>query len=166
VDVEPKPIVEGKLRRWYGNSLPGWQMGGRVYFVTFKSLRGELVEEARQTVVDVVRRGENRFFQLRIGVVMPDHVHLILAPLPEEGTRYYDLSRIMKGIKGKSASLINKLEGKQGPLWQDESHNRIIRGPREYRSIWEYVHTNPVKAGLVELADDYPFLMLPTEPLT
>lgn len=81
---------------------------------------------------------------------MPDHAHVLLKPKPG-----VSLARITKGIKGVSARLINKRRGTQGPLWQDESWDRIVRHQKELLEKIDYMLHNPVKAGLVEHADDY-----------
>ena len=81
---------------------------------------------------------------------MPDHVHLILKP--HEG---FDPSRIMKGIKGVSARLLNQHRNTKGHLWQEESWDRIIRDANEFDEKLQYMCQNPVKAGLVADGDAY-----------
>jgi REP element-mobilizing transposase RayT len=81
---------------------------------------------------------------------MPDHVHLLLCP---QGT--YDLSRIMKGIKGVSARKINELRQTTGTIWQDESWDRIVRDAEEFAEKLQYMADNPVKAGLVPTIERY-----------
>jgi len=81
---------------------------------------------------------------------MPNHVHLILKP-----NENYSLSRIMKGIKGVTARLINIHRSSSGTLWLDESFDRIIRNQREFDEKLKYMYENPVSAGLVDNGDDY-----------
>ena len=87
-----------------------------------------------------------------IAIVMPDHYHLLIRPKPA-----YDLSRVMKGIKGVSAKLINQSRGTNGSIWQDESHDRIMRDEEEALEKARYILENPVRAGLVQRASDYSF---------
>ncbi|MCG6154834.1 transposase [Rubinisphaera sp. ICM_H10] len=98
------------------------------------------------------QEGDGHFYRLAGVVIMPDHVHAILRPL--DG---YSLSRILKGVKGTSARLINQHRGIQGTLWQDESWDRIVRDEAEFREKMLYLAHNPVKAGLVGCIDDYPY---------
>ena len=85
-------------------------------------------------------------------VVMPDHVHLLIKPLPP-----YELSRIMKGIKGVFARKVNLHRNSKGKIWQDESWDRIVRDEDEFHEKLTYIANNPVKNELVKQIEDYPF---------
>ncbi len=76
---------------------------------------------------------------------MPDHVHLLLTPTGE-----YNISRIMKGIKGTSARELNLKRGTSGSIWQDESFDRIIRDQNELDEKLNYMMNNPAKRGLTD----------------
>ena len=135
-----------KSRRW----LPHWELSGATYFVTFRLLRGELSDSERQIVLNHLIEGIDKFYSLDIAVVMPDHCHLLIRPRPS-----FDLPRVMKGIKGVSARLINQSRGTSGTVWQDESQDRIIRDEKEGLEKARYILENPVRAGLVDKASDY-----------
>ncbi|MBA4063359.1 MAG: hypothetical protein C0501_06535 [Isosphaera sp.] len=144
---EPRPRPELRVTRRH---LPHWQREGSTYFVTFRLRAGALVESERRIVGDHVRAGHGRFYALSAAVVMPDHVHLILRPLAG-----YDLSRVMKGVKGVSANLLNRARGSSGHVWQDESYDRILRDEAEFNEKLEYMLSNPVKAGLCPVGEEY-----------
>jgi putative transposase len=140
---------------------PHWQMGGCVYFVTFRSARGNLPEGALGQVVVSVLHDHQKKYDLIFGVVMPDHVHLLLQPL-EAGPRiYYDLSTIMKGIKGTSSRRINELLGTTGTVWQEGYFDRIVRDEAELRGKLAYMMNNPVKARLVVDSLEYRMFITP-----
>ena len=83
-------------------------------------------------------------------VVMPDHIHLCCAPMPDAGalTRWISFWR----------SLVTRRLGEAaGDLWQREFWDRQLRRHESYAEKWDYVRQNPVRAGLVEQADDWPF---------
>ena len=84
---------------------------------------------------------------------MPDHVHLILTPYES-----MPLSRILDAIKGASAHLINRALRRRGHLWQDESFDRIVRANEDLQKKVQYTCDNPVRAGLVMTADEWPWL--------
>jgi hypothetical protein len=63
----------------------------------------------------------------------------------------------MKGIKGSSAYNINRLLGRRGQLWQDESFDRILRS-REFEYRLNYICANPVDAGLCNRPIEYRWL--------
>lgn len=82
---------------------------------------------------------------------MPNHAHLLIAPLVE-------MKRITGGIKGSTSRAANLILGRTGqPLWQGESFDHWVRGPDEACKIKSYIERNPVKAGLVERPEDWPW---------
>ncbi len=154
--------------------LPHWQMGGSVYYVTFKSSRGDLDDESKRILIEHIRWGNGKKFDLIAAVVMSDHCHLMLKPLPKSQDlnvplnqreknvplHWWDLSEILKGIKGASSRAINQHLGTTGKIWVRESFDRIIRDEKEFEQKLQYICNNPVEAGLVEKPEDYEFLIL------
>ncbi|MEZ5944225.1 MAG: transposase [Planctomycetaceae bacterium] len=136
-------------------NLPHWTLEGCCYFITFRVAQGELTLPERMLVLDHIRDGDEQFYSLAATVVMPDHAHLLLRPRPS-----LTLSRILKGIKGVSARMVNRARGKRGSLWQDESWDRIVRDVAEFEEKYQYIANNPVSAGLVKHLDDYPAVYL------
>jgi putative transposase len=130
--------------------LPHWTLPGSVYYVTFHLAAGELTVAERRIVLDHVKSGHGRFYELAAAMIMPDHVHLILKP--RDG---FTVSRIMKGIKGVSARLLNQHRNTTGHIWQEESWDRIVRDATEFDEKLQYMHNNSVKAELVADADSY-----------
>jgi REP element-mobilizing transposase RayT len=93
-------------------------------------------------------------------VIMPDHAHLLFTALRDAAGWTFALPEILRPIKGASARSINKLSGRRGPLWQDESFDHVLRGNESLRETVEYIRQNPVRRGLVEKPEDYPWLWL------
>lgn len=86
-------------------------------------------------------------------VVMPDHVHLLLQQ-PEQLT----LEKLMNYINGASAREINKQRNTVGEkFWQGGFHDVFLREPIDFAIKVNYIHNNPVKAGLVVNPEDYIF---------
>ena len=54
----------------------------------------------------------------------------------------------MKSWKGFTGQIINRREGRTGPVWQSEYWDRLIRTPEHFAKCAEYIAANPVKAGL------------------
>jgi hypothetical protein len=88
---------------------------------------------------------------------MPDHVHVLLKPFAG-----WSLAKILQGIKGFTARQINKTLGRTGSFWQDESFDHLVRNERDWWDKFNYIHANPVIAGLAERPEDYPFSSLVT----
>ena len=102
-------------------------------------------------------------FQLHAAVVMPDHVHLLLTPLPDEQGWPYDLPSILKLLKGTSARSVNKVMSSCGPVWQDESFDHVLRSQESLEEKLEYLRQNPVRRGLAKRPEDYPWLRVEQE---
>jgi putative transposase len=146
-------------RSAYRRDLPHYQTEGRSYLVTFATKgRWELPAAARDIVMDNILFEHRRRAQLHTFIVMPDHVHIVLTPLLDERGYLNGLADILHSIKGISARRINKLLDRSGPVWQPESHDHELRSHESLRAKCEYVAQNPVRAGLVNSPDEYPWL--------
>ncbi len=85
-------------------------------------------------------------------VVMPNHIHLVIRQTPG-----WKLGKIVQRIKSLSAISINQHLNRTGQLWQHGYFDRQIRDLRHLQSTVEYIHDNPVNAGLVDMPDDWEF---------
>jgi REP element-mobilizing transposase RayT len=92
-------------------------------------------------------------YRLLAWVIMPNHVHVLIEQV--EGFR---LDRILHAWKSFTANRINMLRGVRGRLWAREYYDRFIRDPAHFESAVAYIRSNPVKAGLVARAEDWPWL--------
>jgi REP element-mobilizing transposase RayT len=43
------------------------------------------------------------------------------------------------------------------PVWQCRFFDHVLRSDESYAQKWNYVRDNPVRAGLVTNADDWPY---------
>jgi len=81
---------------------------------------------------------------------MPDHLHLLL-----EGGEGSNLIRFMKTFKQVSAYCYR--QAFKQSLWQKGYYDHVLRKDEDVRTVAEYIFFNPVRAGLVESAWEYPF---------
>ncbi len=137
---------------FYRRNLPHMQRDYRAHFITFcTKFRCTLPEWTRDIALGCCIHDHGRRYRLEVAVVMPDHVHLILTPLLDEARRtIFSLVEIMKATKGASAHAINRQMGRQGPIWQEESFDRVIRSSESLDAKIEYILQNPVRKALVE----------------
>ena len=84
--------------------------------------------------------------------VMPDHIHLLVAP-----SAGANLSRIMQSVKGRFARLWNRQLCRQGSLWQPRYYESAVRTEAQLMRWIEYIHRNPVQAGLAKSPEEYPY---------
>jgi REP-associated tyrosine transposase len=113
-------------------------------------LRDARVAEA---VIAAIKHGQTdlRLFDLHAFVVMANHVHLLITPS-------VDVSRITKGIKGASSRKANKILGRIGMrFWHEESFDHWIRNAAQRERVHAYIENNPVAAGLVKAAPEWPW---------
>jgi REP element-mobilizing transposase RayT len=90
-------------------------------------------------------------YRLLAWVIMPNHVHALIEVWQTP------LGEILKGWKGYTSKIANKFLGCEGAFWQDDYFDRYIRDEDHYRRVVSYIENNPVKAGLVRLAAEWPW---------
>lgn len=153
----PQALLKEKYD--YRRRLPHYQKTDRAVFVTFCSgTYPALPENTRDIVLRHCLHDHGVKAQFHAIVVMPDHVHMLLTPLRDATGTPYSLVGILQGIKGASAHSINRALKRSGPVWQEESFDHILRGNESFEEKLEYIRQNPVRRGLVEKPEDYPWL--------
>jgi REP element-mobilizing transposase RayT len=145
---------------FYRRQLPHLQVDDRQHFVTFcTDHRWILPERVRSIVLNCCVHNNGKKFDLRVAVVMPDHVHMIFTPLVDrEAMEVCSLAEIMDAIKGASAHKVNKALGRKGRVWQPESFDHVVRSSEGLDAKIQYLLENPVRRGLVAEWADYPWL--------
>lgn len=105
----------------------------------------ELVDDScALELINAMHHFDYERYELDCYVVMPNHAHAILRPLDESVTPLED---ILGSWKSFSAKHINSLLNQDGVLWQDESHDRIIRDEEHLWRVIQYIGRNLSKAG-------------------
>ena len=106
-----------------------------------------------EVIVGALQRGafELHRYDLHSYAVMANHLHVLLTPL----ARIRNITREIKGATARSSNLILRRTG--APFWQDESFDHWIRSEGQFIRVKKYIEHNPVKAGLVERAEDWPW---------
>ena len=94
------------------------------------------------------RRGYDEF-AIAVGryVIMPDHIHLFVGGGPD-----FILERWVAGLK----RAISMKLGCRHQFWQPGFFDHVLRSNESYGEKWQYVRDNPVRAGLVAQAEDWP----------
>ena len=132
----------------YRRCLPHYQKDDRTLFITFATLH-------RWILPSIASR--KLFTGLYAAVVMPDHVHLICLPLSDINGPF-SIPEITQAIKGESAHRINRVLGRRGSVWQDESFDHVLRRDESVLQKTAYILNNPVRAGLVKEPSQYRWL--------
>ncbi|HEY0313420.1 MAG TPA: transposase [Allosphingosinicella sp.] len=83
--------------------------------------------------------------------LMPNHVHLILVPAREDA-----LAAALGPLHRRYSIEVNHREGWSGHLWQSRFASFPLDEAHLYACL-RYVELNPVRAGLVERPEDWPW---------
>jgi putative transposase len=140
-------------------NLPHLQEPGRVYFLTWRCRDGQhLSAEERTITMDSIIYWGGLKWRVYVAVIMPDHVHLLSQPLSTPQGGVFNLAEMIHSVKRFSTHRINQHRGGKGSIRQDERYDRIVRDEEEFLEKWNYIRNNPVRAGLTEHPEDYPWL--------
>ena len=132
-------------------------------------------DQIAKVVADSMHYLDGKVYRLDAYCIMANHVHAVFTPLPIQPSSvvrtfsldpknpqtkslcYNTLSSIMQSLKGYTARRANQLLGRSGAFWQHESYDHCVRNPNELKRIVTYVLNNPVKAGLVDQWEKWPW---------
>ncbi|HSC50421.1 MAG TPA: transposase [Gaiellaceae bacterium] len=126
-----------------------------IYHVTSRGVdRDLIVRDLHDWVAlqHLVLAAERRFdWKYDAYCLMSSHFHLLVrTPLAR-------LSEGMHWLNGLYAQRFNRRWGRVGHLFQSRFEARVMRDERHWRNTCDYILGNPVKAGLCELAEDWPW---------
>ena len=100
-------------------------------------------ERAARIVADALSHFDDDRYHLDSFVVMPNHVHVVVQPMPGQS-----LKAIVRSWKSYTAREINKTSGASGSVWMQESFDRIVRDWNALVRCRDYIARNPEKAQL------------------
>jgi putative transposase len=147
-----KPMDEYEALRRFRASLPHAD-----YFLTMatadrqRGLTSAGVGESIRREVSAIEA--SGYWMVRGGVLMPDHVHLLVSlhdTLP--------LDRVIARFKAKTRpSLLSA-----GLRWQPNYYEHRLRTTEAIESVLMYIFLNPYRAKLITAAQSYPWFWLGT----
>jgi REP element-mobilizing transposase RayT len=120
-----------------------------VYFVTF-GVQGRQRVLANDKAFAAFQRAAERLTDWSIiaGLLMPDHLHLLVAPQRREAT----VGNLAGALKRWMRQEL------QAPWqWQPGCFDRLLRSEESATQKWLYIRENPVRAGLVKAWQDWPY---------
>jgi len=124
-----------------------------IYFVTF-CVEGRRPVLANSDTLEAVKKGiaQLRRWEVLAAVIMPDHVHMIVSPVEDRDLSIGDFAAGFKRLLRKNLS-------SQDWEWQRGCCDRLLRSDEDLESKWIYVQENPVRAGLVQRSEDWPYYL-------
>lgn len=91
---------------------------------------------------------------------MPNHIHLVFRHITKSTHKDgndHQISEIFRNLKRYTARKCNEILGRSGAFWQAESYDHVIRDEQELESVISYTLNNPVKAGFVDVWQEWDY---------
>ncbi|WP_395752196.1 transposase [Prosthecobacter sp.] len=99
----------------------------------------------RSVVEESLKFFHGQRYELLSYVLMPNHVHGLFVLHPD-----WPLEKVLFTWKRRTAGVINETLGVEGPFWQHDYFDRLIRDGDHLRNVIRYIRRNPAKAHLKE----------------
>jgi putative transposase len=84
------------------------------------------------------------------GVMMPDHIHVLAAPHDRDAD---------VGVFSGLMKRWTRDQARHDWRWQKGSFDRLLRSDESAAQKWVYIRENPVRAGLVQRCEDWPYYL-------
>jgi putative transposase len=144
-----EPSVERPKRR---NPAPGVHILGdraTIAFLTVCTLKRER-GLANVEVHAALQQAWNDANSWYVGayVIMPDHMHLFCSPQTTDVSIEHWIAFWKRQLRRRCPT---------APRFQSRGFHHRLRQGEHYSAKWEYVRRNPVRAGLVNEPDQWPF---------
>ena len=142
--------------RHLDHEVPFWVTENPDLFITIctqpRGTNQLCLPEAGNEVLNAIEyyHVRNRWF-CHIAVLMPDHIHFLLS--------FPDVPSYARVVGEWKKYLVKKC----GIAWQENFFDHRIRGEDGDKYKSDYIWENPVRAGLIEKAEDWPYTWLPKE---
>ena len=149
--------------------LPHFDKPWAIYYVTTGTCGRRILSPgpgARSAVLDALCHFNGRRYELFAACVMPDHTHVLFQPWfknqPGDGKGvFWSLGELMHSLKSFTAKEINRLEGTQGKVWEQERYDRYVRGDHDLQKKFKYIVEHPWRAKLVTPTEEHPWVWTP-----
>ena len=153
--------------RWRSTAphrLPGFDYAdpAHAYFLTMCARSGTPFTDERlasEVVASLHWLRANRGLVIYAYVLMPDHLHLLVRPRRGDRT----VGALIGAFKSFTTRQSWDL-GHRGALWQPRFYDHVVDDHDEAIAIMRYILENPVRKGLVQMADDYRWSEQPDAP--
>ncbi len=128
---------------------------GALYHVTARGNERKAIfldDLDRRRFIELLADGVERYsWRLYAYCLMGNHYHLLLETLRPE------LARGMKWLNSVYVQRFNRRRGRCGHLFGERYHSVLIEKDVHFLEVARYVVLNPVRAGLCELPQEYPW---------
>jgi len=143
------------VRKRLAHDVPLWvDPAKECYFITVSCReRGRnhlaLPSVAKALLETVRHRNNSLIWYAHVALLMPDHIHLLIS-FPQSEKRLQIIVSKWKGWAAKSLKID----------WQRDFFEHRLRKEENFRQKADYILANPVRAGLVEKEQDWPYVFI------
>jgi len=110
-------------------------------------------DDDRQSMCGLLAENAVRFdIAVHAYVLMDNHFHLLVTPHGQEG-----LPQMMQSVGRRYVRQFNDRHGRSGTLWEGRYKSALVQSERYLLACMVYLDLNPVRAGMVAQAQDYPW---------
>ena len=106
-----------------------------------------------QRLLDLLEESALKFeVAIQAYVLMSNHFHLLVTPQTADG-----LPQMMQAVGRRYVRYFNDRQQRSGTLWEGRYKSTVIQTDRYLLACMAYIDLNPVRAALVDQAQDYPW---------
>ncbi len=144
--------------------IPNWLSWEKrtIYFITLciEARKPVLANVQAWTICRAVFDKLDRW-KILSAIAMPDHLHILTAPVNRDAS-ISDFSKWFKRWFNEAYRISNcrpSVPDGTAMAWQwlEGCFDRLLRSDESLSEKWEYLRQNPVRAGLVEHSEDWPY---------
>lgn len=107
----------------------------------------------RQMMLELLDENARKFaVAIHAYVLMDNHFHLLATPQTADG-----LPQMMQAVGRRYVRYFNDSQQRSGTLWEGRYKSTLIQTERYLLACMAYIDLNPVRAGMVTQASDYPW---------
>ena len=152
--IEDGPRLAVPPRKTLAHDSPSWiDPAKEIYFITIccrkRGVNQLAVPAISEPLIETIKhRNERLDWYAHLGMVMPDHVHLLVS--------FSRDSRLQTTISKWKEWTAKTLQIQ----WQRDFFEHRLRREESYREKADYIMLNPVRAGLVATTEDWPHMFV------
>ena len=106
-----------------------------------------------QVLLDLLRANARKFdIAIHAYVLMANHFHLLATPAADKA-----LPQMMQAVGRSYVRYFNDTQARSGTLWDGRYRSTLIQADRYLLPCMAYIDLNPLRAGMVVQAKDYPW---------
>lgn len=112
-----------------------------------------LPEDAKKDYL-VALEGKTPLVELYAWTFMPNHYHFLLKQLEDNGIKNF-----ISNFQNSFAKFFNIKNNRNGALFQNPFHAKLVETDEQFMHISRYIHLNPVTSHIIEFTDltTYPY---------